>query len=218
MYHLARDIVSGDFYWWKKIDDYFVIAIADCTGHGVPGAFMSMIGMTLLNEIFSDQEKISAGEALNRLDQGITAAFENSETESNDGMDIALCIINPSERSIEFAGAYRPLVIISDNELVEYKATKYAIGSKDVANKDFETNIINYKSGDCIYMFSDGYPDQFGGPKNKKFKTKVMKEMLVEIHQKPMEEQRRLIDERLIAWMGTNEQVDDILVCGIRLG
>lgn len=218
VYHLARDIVSGDFYWWKKIDDYFVIAIADCTGHGVPGAFMSMIGMTLLNEIFSDQEKISAGEALNRLDQGITAAFENSETESNDGMDIALCIINPSERSIEFAGAYRPLVIISDNELVEYKATKYAIGSKDVANKDFETNIINYKSGDCIYMFSDGYPDQFGGPKNKKFKTKVMKEMLVEIHQKPMEEQRRLIDERLIAWMGTNEQVDDILVCGIRLG
>lgn len=217
VYHLARDIVSGDFYWWKKIENYFVIAIADCTGHGVPGAFMSMIGMTLLNEIFSDKEKISAGEALNRLDQGITAAFENSETESNDGMDIALCIISTEEKTIEFAGAYRPLVIVSDGELIEYKATKYAIGSKDVSNKDFETNVVQYKEDDCIYMFSDGYPDQFGGPKNKKFKTKVMKEMLVEIHKKPMEEQKRLIDERLIAWMGTNEQVDDILVSGIRL-
>jgi ligand-binding sensor domain-containing protein/serine phosphatase RsbU (regulator of sigma subunit) len=217
IYLLPRDIVSGDFYWYQKFEDKFVIAIADCTGHGVPGALMSMIGMTLLNEIFSGKSEVSSGKALNRLDEGIRNAFENSENESNDGMDIALCIIDEKEKTIQYSGAYRPLVIIQGDEIIEVKATKYAIGSKDVDNKDFDEELIKYNSGDCIYMFSDGYPDQFGGPNNKKFKSKVMKEMLLEIHHLPMQEQKEIIDQRLMSWMEGYEQIDDILVSGIRL-
>ena len=217
VYHLARDIVSGDFYWYKNLKNEFVIAIADCTGHGVPGAFMSMIGMTLLNEIITGEEEINPGHALNRLDMGIRKAFENSDTESNDGMDIVLCAINKSTKTIKYSGAYRPLYIVRNKELIEYKATKYAIGSKDVANKDFETHVIPYQEGDCIYMLSDGYPDQFGGPFNKKFKTKVMKEMFIEICDQSMEKQKDLIHQRFLDWKGDLEQVDDILISGIRL-
>ena len=217
IFHLPRDIVSGDFYWYRKIDNLFVIAIADCTGHGVPGAFMSMLGMTLLNEIFSGKEKITAGEALNRLDAGIVKAFENSDTESKDGMDIALCIIDKQHKTIEFSGAYRPMVMIKNNEIIEIKGTKYAIGSKDIENKNFENNVYHYEDGECMYLFSDGYPDQFGGTDNKKFKTKVMKEMFLEIHPQSMHEQKLLIHNRLKSWMGKYEQVDDILISGIRL-
>ena len=217
IYHLPRDIVSGDFYWYKKLENEFVIAIADCTGHGVPGAFMSMIGMTLLNEIMSGQEEINPGHALNRLDLGIRKAFENSETQANDGMDIVLCCINTDRKIIKYSGAYRPLYIVRNKELIEYKATKYAIGSRDVLEKDFETHEITYQDGDAIYMLSDGYPDQFGGPYNKKFKTKVLKDMFIEINHHSMEKQKELIHQRFLDWKGEYEQVDDILISGIQL-
>lgn len=217
IYHVARDIVSGDFYWFRKWENKFVLVVADCTGHGVPGAFMSLIGMTLLNEIFSTSNSISAGEALNKLDEGVKKAFENSETESNDGMDIALCIIDQQNKTIEYSGAYRPLIRVVNNEIVELKATKNAIGGRDDMPKKFETLNFTYQNGECLYLFSDGYPDQFGGPSNKKFKTKVMKEMLLEIHHKPMQVQKELIHNRLLSWMRNYEQVDDILVAGIRL-
>ncbi len=217
IYHVARDIVSGDFYWYKKLKDEFVIAIADCTGHGVPGALMSMIGMTLLTEIISGETAIDPGNALNRLDLGIRKAFENSETTSNDGMDIVLITLNTDTKTIKYSGAYRPLYIVRNKELIEYKATKYAIGSKDILDKDFKTNVIPYEDGDCIYMLSDGYPDQFGGPYNKKFKTRVLKDMFLEIHHQPMEKQKELIHQRYLDWKGDFEQVDDILICGIQL-
>jgi len=217
IYHLPRDIVSGDFYWYKKLEKEFVVAIVDCTGHGVPGAFMSMIGMTLLNEIMSGQPEIDPGMALNRLDLGIRKAFENSENSSNDGMDVVLCTINKDKKVVKYSGAYRPLYLVRNGELIEYKATKYAIGSKEVLEKDYVTHEIPYQDGDCIYLLSDGYPDQFGGPYNKKFKTKVMKSMFLNIQQHDMEKQKELIHQRYLDWKGDFEQVDDILICGIKL-
>ncbi|MFT6747187.1 MAG: ligand-binding sensor domain-containing protein, partial [Glaciecola sp.] len=217
IYHLPRDIVSGDFYWYKKLQKEFVVAIVDCTGHGVPGAFMSMIGMTLLNEIMSGQPEIDPGQALNRLDLGIRKAFENSENSSNDGMDVVLCTINTDTKTIKYSGAYRPLYIVRKGELIEYKATKYAIGSKEILEKDYVTHVIPYEKGDCVYMLSDGYPDQFGGPYNKKFKTKVMKNMFLNVHHHDMEKQKELIHQRYLDWKGDFEQVDDILICGIKL-
>jgi len=153
---------------------------------------------------------------LNLLDQGILTAFENSESETNDGMDISLITICTKNKTIEFSGAYRPLYLIRDNELSEYKATKMSIGFKDVPVKDFELTTINYQEGDNFYMFSDGYPDQFGGPKNKKFKTRVMKDMLINSSDANMMDQKVVLNDRLKEWMGENEQVDDILVMGLK--
>lgn len=217
IYHLPRDIVSGDFYWYRTVGNKFVIACADCTGHGVPGALTSMIGIALLNEIVGGNKITDPAIALTNLDKGILKAFENSESETNDGMDISLITIDPDLKTIEYAGAYRPLIMIRDNQLTEYKATKMSIGFKDVPNKDFEKTTIQYQEGDNFYMFSDGYPDQFGGERNKKFKTKTMKEMLVQTSAIDMASQKEIVNQRLKDWMGETEQVDDILVMGIKL-
>ncbi len=216
IYHLPRDIVSGDFYWYRKTNNKFVIACADCTGHGVPGALTSMIGIALLNEIVGGNKITDPAIALNNLDKGILKAFENSESETNDGMDISLITVDLESRTIEYAGAYRPLVMIRNGELTEYKATKMSIGFKDVRDKVFEKTVINYEDGDCFYMFSDGYPDQFGGQNNKKFKTKTMKDMLTASCSLDMIDQKEIIDQRLKEWMDTTEQVDDILVMGLK--
>ncbi len=216
IYHLPRDIVSGDFYWYRKTNNKFVIACADCTGHGVPGALTSMIGIALLNEIVGGNKITDPSEVLTLLDKGILKAFENSESETNDGMDISLITIDTKAETIEYSGAYRPLIMIRDNELFEYKATKTSIGFKDVENKIFEKTTLKYQKSDCLYMYSDGYPDQFGGPKNKKFKSKTFKEMLIEGNSKSMNSQKEIISQRFNKWMGASEQVDDILIMGIK--
>ncbi len=216
IYHLPRDIVSGDFYWYRRVGNKFVMAIADCTGHGVPGALTSMIGIALLNEIVGGNKVTNPAEILTSLDKGILKAFENSESETNDGMDIGLITIDESTNTIEFAGAYRPLILIRNGNLTEYKATKMSIGFKDVIDKKFENNIIKYEKGDNIYMFSDGYPDQFGGPKNKKFKSRMMKNMLIDASVEEMGKQRDIVDRAYLDWKGDVEQVDDILVSGIK--
>jgi serine phosphatase RsbU (regulator of sigma subunit) len=216
IYHLPRDIVSGDFYWYRHVGNKFVMAIADCTGHGVPGALTSMIGIALLNEIVGGNKITNPAEILTLLDKGILKAFENSESETNDGMDIGLITIDESTSTIEFSGAYRPLILIRNENLTEYKATKMSIGFKDVVDKQFENNIIKYEKGDNIYMFSDGYPDQFGGPKNKKFKSRMMKDMLVDVSKQDMDKQRDRVDKEYLDWKGDFEQVDDILVSGIK--
>lgn len=216
IYHLPRDIVSGDFYWYRQVGKKFVIACADCTGHGVPGALTSMIGIALINEIVIGNKITDPAVALSQLDKGILKAFENSESETNDGMDISLITVDVETMELEYAGAYRPLLLIRDNELIEYKATKMSIGFKDEPNKVFEKTTLQMQKNDCIYMFSDGYPDQFGGPKNKKFKTKTMKEMLLSSAHLSMPEQKAIIDSKLNIWMEGYDQVDDILVMGIK--
>jgi ligand-binding sensor domain-containing protein/serine phosphatase RsbU (regulator of sigma subunit) len=216
IYHLPRDIVSGDFYWYRHVGNKFVMAVADCTGHGVPGALTSMIGIALLNEIVGGNKITKPDQILTLLDKGILKAFENSESATNDGMDIGLITIEESTNTIEFAGAYRPLIMIRNGNLTEYKATKMSIGFKDVVDKKFENNIIKYEKGDNVYMFSDGYPDQFGGPRNKKFKSRKMKDMLVKYSSEAMDYQRNVVDQAYLDWKGDDEQVDDILVSGIK--
>ncbi|MCX6182934.1 MAG: SpoIIE family protein phosphatase [Bacteroidetes bacterium] len=218
LYHAPRDIVSGDFYWFKFLGDKMVISISDCTGHGVPGAFMSLIGMTLLDQIVGKDGVLNPAEALKRIDRGIIKAFENSDTESNDGMDMALITIDFKKKNVMYAGAFRPLIYVSNGEMTEIKATKTSLGgSFEVKEKDFELHEINYSDGDCIYLYTDGYADQFGGEDKKKFKSKVLKDMLLAGSAKTMDEQKQIVDQRLCEWKGIHDQVDDILVFGVRL-
>jgi len=168
-----RDIVSGDFFWMRKINHYFVIAAADCTGHGVPGAFMSMLGMSLLNEIVTRREITQANQILDALRSEIKVSLGQTgkATESKDGMDIALCVINTQTNELQFSGAYNPLLLVRNNEIIEYKANRMPIGVH-LVEKPFENTLVQLQNNDCIYLFSDGYIDQFGGEKSDKFKRK----------------------------------------------
>ena len=218
IYYKPKDIVSGDFYWFARSDDAIVFAVADCTGHGVPGAFMSMVGNDLLNHIINDKEINNPGHVLNELDIRVKKALKQSgeEKEATDGMDIALCAYLPEKNILRFSGAYRPLLLIRNEMIKEYSANKFAIGGHAVQNKMFTEHEIVLEKGDCIYLFSDGYTDQFGGESGKKFKTRKFKEMLLQINKHPMKKQSELLSEMMESWKGDLQQVDDILVMGVR--
>ncbi len=214
-----RDIVSGDFFWFSEKKGKIIIAAADCTGHGVPGAFMSMIGNTLLNEIVNEKEVTVAGKILDLLRENIMKSLHQTGAsgENKDGMDIALCTYNRSNGELEFAGANNPLYIVSNGELIELKGDKQPIGVYGGEPKPFTTHKINYKPGDCFYIASDGYADQFGGAGGKKFKYKQLKDLIISITGKPMEEQKNILETTIYNWKGQLEQVDDILLIGFKL-
>ncbi|NOQ23806.1 MAG: SpoIIE family protein phosphatase [Bacteroidales bacterium] len=214
-----RDIVSGDFYWMTKKDNLIVIIAADCTGHGVPGAFMSMLGVSFLNEIVNRHEVTSASVILNSLRKDIkkTLGQEGKEGEAKDGMDIALCIVDLEKMKMQYAGAYNPLYLFRNNEFIEVKADRMPIGIWVKEKESFTNNEIDLQKGDVFYIFSDGYQDQFGGEDGQKFKTKNYKKFLLDIHQKPMAEQREILDTRIDEWRGKWEQIDDIIIVGVRV-
>ncbi len=214
-----RDIVSGDFYWMTKKDELLVTIAADCTGHGVPGAFMSMLGVSFLNEIVNRHEIISAGEILTQLRTDVkrTLGQEGKEGEAKDGMDIALTIVDLKNMKMQYAGAYNPMYLYRNNELIEIKADRMPIGIYVKEKESFTNNEIELQKGDVYYIFSDGYQDQFGGEDGMKFKTKNFKQLLLEIHQKPMAEQREILNTTIDNWRGIWEQVDDIIVLGVRI-
>ncbi len=223
IYFNPRDIVSGDFYWFNNIskrgNDLKVVAAVDCTGHGVPGAFMSMIGNDLLNRIIMERKITDPAKVLTLLNQQIVSQLEQKNRNSyiKDGMDMALCTIDDQSKKIYFAGAYRPLYQIREGELSVIEGNKYPIGGWFGGKKSFVTQTISYQEGDVIYMFSDGYPDQFGGPHNKKFMVKQFKQLLKEIHHKPMERQKQLLHQTIQDWKGEEElQIDDMLIVGIK--
>jgi len=213
-----RDIVSGDFYWLKKIDKYVVFTAADCTGHGVPGAFMSMLGIALLNEIVRRKEITKASQILNELRSQIKDALRQSgkEGEAKDGMDIALCVLDTEELKLQYAGAYNPLYIIRNNELIEYKADKMPIGIH-LKTQPFSNNEIQLQKNDMLYVFSDGFVDQFGGDRCRKFMIKPFKRLLTEINERPMFDQKGILDIAITEWRGEREQIDDIVVIGVRV-
>jgi len=215
-----KDIVSGDFYWFTEKDNKKIIAACDCTGHGVPGALMSMIGNNVINHIVNEQGIITPNEILNHLHKEIHHTLnQEKQNETRDGMDIALISFN-SDTEIEFAGAQRPLWIIKNNDnntLVEIKGDKYAIGGAQTEEeRKFNNHQITVAKGDCIYIFSDGYADQFSS-ENKKLMTSQFKTLLISIQEKTMPEQEKFLDDFIENWKGNREQIDDILVIGIRV-
>ena len=214
-----RDIVSGDFYWFTKTQTHIIIALADCTGHGVPGALMSMIGLNLLNQIVNDQKVNTPAKVLTLLDEKIYSSLnKNSQTEhSSDGMDISLCAINLSDNTMQFAGANRPILIHRDGKLIEHKPNKFPIGGLYTNDKQFTDVDIQLKENDIIYFFTDGFVDQFGGEKGKKLKYSAFKEILQEVANYKLEKQNQLINDKFEFWKGDLEQLDDVCVMGIKI-
>ena len=213
-----KDIVSGDFYWIGKQKNEFMFAAVDCTGHGVPGAFMSLVGANGLNSAFKEHKLSKPVLILDDLNRYANEALNKSADDSiRDGMDITLCSINSKEMKLRFAGANNPVYLIRDGELEIYKTNKFAIGSFNHEEHNYENFEIDLIKGDKVYAFSDGYPDQFGGERGKKFMYKKFKELLVETVNESMENQKRKLEERLAEWMGNYEQVDDIVIFGVEI-
>ncbi len=216
---LPRDIVSGDFYYLNRKDGQIIIAAADCTGHGVPGAFMSMLGISQLNEIISNTKKVRANTVLNQLRESIkqTLATSGDSHEPKDGLDITLCVLDEKLDRLEFSGAFNPLYQIRDGELIQHKADRMPIGYYYGQPESFRGHKVNIQEGDIFYMFSDGYADQLGGPKTKKFTSKRFRELLLRIHDKPLLEQKEILHKSLMEWKGNTSQLDDILIIGLRI-
>jgi serine phosphatase RsbU (regulator of sigma subunit) len=218
--YLPKDIVSGDFYWVHEADGLFMVAAVDCTGHGVPGAFMSIVGFNQLNHAVIVKKARSASVILDELNKGVITTLNENKTEGSikDGMDMSLCILDLKARKAQFAGANNPMYLIRNQKLIKYKADHFPIGAFEGTKPQlFTNNEIDLAENDCLYLFSDGYADQFGGPDDKKFMYKRFEELLVEVHAKPMEKQKEILTARFLEWKGDDDQVDDILVMGIRM-
>lgn len=223
--YMPKDIVSGDFYWFANRDGKHLFAAADCTGHGVPGAFMSIIGNSLLNEIIGEQHIYQPAEILNHLHVGVKTALNQNkgEFERRDGMDIALCSFNKETLLLDYAGANRALWIYRKDttEKAEIiKPDKFPIGGLEFdfeEKRKFTNHTVQLQKGDCVYIFSDGYADQFGGEKGKKFMVANLQRTFAEITDKPMKEQYEHLHKVFANWRGNYEQIDDVLVIGVRI-
>jgi len=213
------DIVSGDFYWFKQIKNFLFVCAADCTGHGVPGAFMSVLGVSLLSEIVGKRDVNPPNMILNELRKRIKKSLHQTgeRGEQQDGMDIAFCMIDLETKQVQFSGAYNPLYLFRNNELIEYKADRMPIGVHPKDNIEFTNHEIQLQNDDTIYLFSDGYVSQFGGEKDEKFKTKRFSELISLIANKPMNEQHDILNHTIDSWRGNRHQTDDICVIGIKL-
>lgn len=213
-----KNIVSGDFYWiGEKGDKIFVVA-ADCTGHGVPGALMSMIGLEIVEKTINEDNIETPSKILAVMNKGLEKTFsreKNIGTIIRDGMDIGLCVIDIKRKKVEYAGAFLPLYIIRDDSLTEINADKVIIGMNPDAIP-YTDHEMDLKDDDIFYIFSDGYVDQFGGSENKKFMYRRFRYLLLTIHNFPVDDQKAILEENLKTWMGNNEQVDDIMVIGFR--
>lgn len=214
-----RDVVSGDFYWIKSFEEKTIIVAADCTGHGVPGAFMSMLGIALLNEIVNRNAVLEAGQILTLLRENLktTLAQNNSSNAAKDGMDMALCIVNHRNNHMQYAGAYNSIYLIRNSELIEYKADKMPIGAHIKENPYFTNSDIQLNTNDSVYMLSDGYPDQFGGVYNMKFGKKAFKKNILEHTHLPMSQQKEILEKTFNDWKGDFEQIDDVLVMAFKV-
>lgn len=237
IFFLPRDIVSGDFYWFHKENNKVFVAAVDCTGHGVPGAFMSMIGNESLNRLVKEEQVHDTGRILRNLDENVVKALKQKDSDSKstkDGMDLAFCKINyeADKPELEFSGANNPVIIVKEKELeqetpyklmkdkglylYEIKGDSHPIGGY-TKDKRFSTKKVKLEKGDNFYIYSDGYVDQFGGPRGKKFMKKRFKKLLLSIQDKSMKEQQSILKEKLTEWMGNEEQIDDILVIGFKV-
>lgn len=227
LYH-PRDIVCGDFYWARKIKttplngnpkDYLLIAVADCTGHGVPGAFMSLLGSNFLHQSAVEKGVNSTAEALDFLNQKIITTLNHGYggVEIRDGMDISLIAIDLESKQLSYSGANNPVYIVRNKSLQTLKANKQAIGNMNDVVLPYDNVVTQLEPNDCIYLFTDGYADQFGGPKGKKLMRKQFEETLIAASDKPMQEQKQILENTFNNWKGALEQVDDVCVVGVRI-
>lgn len=218
--YLPKDIVSGDFYWIKEKDGKVLFAAVDCTGHGVPGAFMTIVGHNGLNQALNEATEMNPADILDALNIIISEALhaEGSSSEVKDGMDAAICIMDFNKNEIEFAGAYNPLYLIRNGTLEQVKGNKFPIGAFIIEEQQkFTNHKIKLHKGDTIYIFSDGYADQFGGKRGKKFMYRNFRELLLKIQGLDMSEQKNVLNKTMEEWRGDLEQVDDILIIGLRI-
>lgn len=219
IFNRPRNIVSGDFYWFHRVENILCVVAADCTGHGVPGAFMSMLGITLLNEIAGKQLHVRAHEVLNEMRLRIKKTFQNSGTK--DGVDMSLCMINTQTLTMQYAGAFNPIYIYRNTGestcFFEFKADRFPLGSHPKDNVSFSTHDFQLLENDSLYMFSDGYSSQFGGNRPETFRSTRFKEKLSSIQHISMSEQKTQLINTIEQWQGAIEQIDDILILGIRI-
>ncbi len=218
IFHLPRDIVSGDFYYCTKIDEYIIIAAGDCTGHGVPGALMSIMGTSFLNEILNGKGPWKAARILNLLRERVMKALHQTgmEDENKDAIDMALIVFNEDTGELQFAGANNPLYHIRGGLLNEIRGDKMPVGVNAIEELSFTNHTIRIITDDMVYIFSDGYADQFGGKDNKKFKYGPFKKLLCDISHEELYIQKEKLMKNFIDWKGANEQVDDILIVGLK--
>jgi len=215
--YLPKDIVAGDFYWMEVADtDTVIFAAADCTGHGVPGAMVSVVCNGALNRSVREYKLLEPALILNKTRELVVETFETSEADVKDGMDIALCVLNLKLKMLQYAGANNPLYVIRNGNLIEVKADKQPIGKNDNPTP-FTNHQIQLEPGDTIYVFTDGITDQFGGAKGKKFMHKALKELLISIQTMSMDDQKTIIENHFSSWKGSLEQVDDICIIGVRV-
>lgn len=235
VYYLPKDIVSGDFFWIKEAGNKLYFSVVDCTGHGVPGAFMSIIGFNSLNRIVEDLQLSETGSILDKLNELVIHSIRKQDKDGSsvrDGMDLSFCCIDLESKMLQFSGANNPLYVLrtvsndshnlpismTENgyNLLEIKADKMAIGGAENSKK-YQTHQVQLKQGDTIYLFSDGYADQFGGPKGKKFMYRRFKELILAIQEHPMSKQKEIFDTTMLNWKGDLDQIDDICVLGVKI-
>ena len=217
--YIPKDIVSGDFYWATEKDGKFILAVADSTGHGVPGAIMSIMGSSFLSEIIGTQGVTDPGEILNELRRKVISALHQASdaSESRDGMDIAICSFDAGKKEMLAACANNPVWLIRDGEVDEAEPDKYPVGIFPGEPRPFTNHDTELKEGDAIYLFTDGFADQFGGPRGKKFGYKQLRELLLTNHKLPVAEQKTIIENAFRNWKGDTDQIDDVLLVGIRI-
>lgn len=212
-----RDIVSGDLFWFAEVDGRKVVAAADCTGHGVPGALLSLIGASLFQEVVMERRILEPARMLEAMREGFVAALNRDDQGHRDGMNVSVAVIDPSARRARFAGAYHPLCLLRDGAITEFKGDRMPIGLHEGERKPFTEHEVPVRAGDRLYLFTDGIADQFGGPSGKKLRGAGLKQWLVETATLAMDDQHQAISDRFRAWKGTEEQVDDALLIGVEL-
>lgn len=214
-----RNVIGGDFYFIKKIGDNMIIAAADCTGHGVPGAMLSMLGIASLSEIVYRKEIYSTSMMLSDMRREVTNVLSRKDNiyDAKDGMDISLCMINLSTLELQFSGAHNPVFLVRNNELIYLKADKILVGNSITHDRIFTHQNIQLKKDDCLYLFSDGFSDQLGGVTRKKYLMKNFQELLVEVAENDMITQKEILLSTLSRWKGNNDQTDDVMILGIRI-
>ena len=211
-----KDIVAGDFYWVEPIGNDVLFAVADCTGHGVPGALVSVVCHNALNRAVREFKLISPAEILDKTREIILNEFQKSDENVNDGMDISIGKLNLETKQLEWSGANSPLWIINQNEIIELAPSKQPIG-QFTNYEPFKNSVVQLKSKDTVYLFSDGYADQFGGEKGKKLKSKKMKEIVLSIQNRSMSDQKIYLESFFEDWKSNLEQLDDVCVVGFRI-